>query len=196
MALGSRIYQWDPEVNLDWRRVVDLEDTVLTVTRIAVSPDGSKIAIVGDPIPRSSRKSQGGIRRKVGRSNGTERRAPSSRAARRGRREDALVLANRLKDSARREVVLIIYLYAGDHEQADSILTSIAAEERKAWAEIIALFREDLSVSYAKARKLTGDDRRQAVLGIVSRMSEVEIRGARRWKVSASFEGQGTAVTE
>ncbi len=51
MALGSRIYQWDPDVDLDWRRVVDLEDTVLTVTRIAESPDGSKIAIVGDPIP-------------------------------------------------------------------------------------------------------------------------------------------------
>ena len=51
MVLGSVIYQWDPEVDLDWRRVVDLEDTVLTVTRIAVSPDGSKIAIVGDPIP-------------------------------------------------------------------------------------------------------------------------------------------------
>ena len=51
MALGSRIYQWDPEVDGDWRRVADLADMGITVSRIAVSPDGSKIAIVGDPIP-------------------------------------------------------------------------------------------------------------------------------------------------
>ncbi len=51
MAVGSQIYQWDPELDLDWRRVADLEATMLAVTRIAVSPDGSKIAIVGDPIP-------------------------------------------------------------------------------------------------------------------------------------------------
>ena len=53
MALGSRIYQWDPEVDGDWRRVADLADMGITVSRIAVSPDGSKIAIVGDPIPES-----------------------------------------------------------------------------------------------------------------------------------------------
>ena len=51
MAVGSRIYQWDPELDVDWRGVADLGDRVLTVTGIAVSPDGSKIAIVGDPIP-------------------------------------------------------------------------------------------------------------------------------------------------
>jgi hypothetical protein len=51
MAMSSQIYQWDPEVDVDWRLVADLEDTVLTVTGLAVSPDGSKIAIVGDPIP-------------------------------------------------------------------------------------------------------------------------------------------------
>ncbi len=51
MAVGSQIYQWDPELDLDWRRVADLQATMLAVTRIAVSPDGSKIAIVGDPIP-------------------------------------------------------------------------------------------------------------------------------------------------
>ena len=51
MALGSRIYQWDPEVDGDWRRVADLADMGITVSRIAVSPDGSKIAIVRDPIP-------------------------------------------------------------------------------------------------------------------------------------------------
>jgi hypothetical protein len=51
MALGSRIYQWDPEVDRDWRRIADVTDTGITVSRIAVSPDGSMIAVVGDPIP-------------------------------------------------------------------------------------------------------------------------------------------------
>ena len=51
MALGSRIYQWDPEVDRDWRRVADVSDMGITVSRIAVSPDGSRIAVVGDPIP-------------------------------------------------------------------------------------------------------------------------------------------------
>ena len=51
MALGSRIYQWDPEVDRDWHRVADVADMEITVSRIAVSPDGSMIAIVGDPIP-------------------------------------------------------------------------------------------------------------------------------------------------
>jgi hypothetical protein len=54
MAMGSRIYQWDPEVDeagMDWRRIADLEPMGVTVSRITVSPDGSKIAIVGDLIP-------------------------------------------------------------------------------------------------------------------------------------------------
>ena len=51
MALGSLIYQWDPEVDRDWRRVADVSDMGITVSRIAVSPDGSRIAVVGDPIP-------------------------------------------------------------------------------------------------------------------------------------------------
>ena len=51
MAMGSRIYQWDPEVGGDWRRIADLEDDGITVSRIAVSPDGSTIAIVGHPLP-------------------------------------------------------------------------------------------------------------------------------------------------
>ncbi len=52
MAWASRIYQWDPEeVGGDWRRIADLAEMGVTVSRIAVSPDGSKIAIVGDPIP-------------------------------------------------------------------------------------------------------------------------------------------------
>ncbi|MCH7892072.1 MAG: hypothetical protein IH921_11280 [Gemmatimonadetes bacterium] len=51
MALGSRIYQWDPELGRNWRRIADLEDEGITVSRMAVSPDGSKIAIVGHPLP-------------------------------------------------------------------------------------------------------------------------------------------------
>jgi hypothetical protein len=51
MALGSRIYQWDPQVDRDWRRVADLAGGGITVSRMVVSPDGSMIAIVGDPIP-------------------------------------------------------------------------------------------------------------------------------------------------
>ena len=52
MALESRIYQWDPElVNGDWSRIADLEDVRITVSRITVSPDGSKVAIVGHPMP-------------------------------------------------------------------------------------------------------------------------------------------------
>jgi hypothetical protein len=51
MAFRSRIYQWDPEVDGDWRRIADLEEFGITVSRIAVSPDGSKIAIVGHPMP-------------------------------------------------------------------------------------------------------------------------------------------------
>ena len=51
MAMRSRIYQWDPEVDTNWRLIADLEETGITVSRIAVSPDGSKIAIVGHPLP-------------------------------------------------------------------------------------------------------------------------------------------------
>ncbi len=53
LASGSRIYQWDREARIDtgWRRIADLAGEGITVGRIAVSPDGSRIAIVGDPIP-------------------------------------------------------------------------------------------------------------------------------------------------
>jgi Tol biopolymer transport system component len=51
MAFGSRIYQWDSEVDFDWRGVADLADMGITIGDIAVSPDGTRIAIVGDPIP-------------------------------------------------------------------------------------------------------------------------------------------------
>ena len=50
MAIGSRIHQWDPELDADWRPVADVENMGITVSRITVSPDGSKIAIVGHPL--------------------------------------------------------------------------------------------------------------------------------------------------
>ena len=51
MASGGQIFQWDPEVDRNWRRVANLGHMRLTFSRIAVSPDGTKIAIVGLPIP-------------------------------------------------------------------------------------------------------------------------------------------------
>jgi len=75
MAQGSRIFQWDPEAMLGpeadsdpevedrrvespppfvdgWRPIADLEDMEISISRLAVSPDGSKIAIVGEPVPQ------------------------------------------------------------------------------------------------------------------------------------------------
>ena len=51
MTSGSRIYQWDSEVDRDWRRIADLADMGITLSGIAVSPDGTRIALVGDPMP-------------------------------------------------------------------------------------------------------------------------------------------------
>jgi len=51
MTWGSQIYQWDPEIGGAWQSIADLEEIGVTVGRIAVSPDGSRIAIVGQPIP-------------------------------------------------------------------------------------------------------------------------------------------------
>ncbi len=51
MAIGGQIYQWDSEVDEDWRPVADLGEKFVAISSIAVSPDGSTIAIVGDPIP-------------------------------------------------------------------------------------------------------------------------------------------------
>ncbi len=49
MATGGQILRWDPEVDADWRVMADLRHMNLIFTRIAVSPDGTKIAIVGMP---------------------------------------------------------------------------------------------------------------------------------------------------
>ena len=47
MASAGQILHWDPEVDDDWRAMADLRHMNLTFTRLAVSPDGTKIAMVG-----------------------------------------------------------------------------------------------------------------------------------------------------
>ena len=47
MASGGQILRWDPEVDADWRVMANLRHMNLIFSRIAVSPDGTKIAIVG-----------------------------------------------------------------------------------------------------------------------------------------------------
>jgi len=49
MTAGSAIYIWDPAVGGAWTQVGDLSDHNVVVTRIAVSPDGSRIALVVEP---------------------------------------------------------------------------------------------------------------------------------------------------
>jgi Tol biopolymer transport system component len=48
MAHGSRLYAWTPGAEGDWDEIADLTDVGIEITRLAVSPDGSKIAIVGE----------------------------------------------------------------------------------------------------------------------------------------------------
>jgi len=47
MASGGRIYQYNPEVDEGWREIGDFSDTGLNFSRLAASPDGSRLAIVG-----------------------------------------------------------------------------------------------------------------------------------------------------
>ena len=47
MASGGQILQWDPETDMEWRVMADLGHMNVTFTRLAVSPDGSKVALVG-----------------------------------------------------------------------------------------------------------------------------------------------------
>lgn len=49
MGTGSTLYAFDPMTDSDWREVADLAGAgVSGITRLAVSPDGARIAIVGD----------------------------------------------------------------------------------------------------------------------------------------------------
>lgn len=49
-ASGSTLYQWDPQRGGDWEAVADFAPAGLTsVTRLAVSPNGDRLAIVAVP---------------------------------------------------------------------------------------------------------------------------------------------------
>lgn len=48
-SAASRVYAWR---NGSWQQVVDLGDLGVTVSRLAVSPDGKHLAVVGEPTPR------------------------------------------------------------------------------------------------------------------------------------------------
>jgi WD40-like Beta Propeller Repeat len=47
MADGGSIYQWNPALAEGWQLIADLEGMGLDFSRLAVSPDGTKIAVVG-----------------------------------------------------------------------------------------------------------------------------------------------------
>jgi len=49
MTSGSVIYAWDPAVGGAWNQVGDLSGHNVIVTRIAISPDGARIALVVEP---------------------------------------------------------------------------------------------------------------------------------------------------
>ena len=46
-ASGGQLLQWDPEMDTGWRVMANLGHMKLTFSRIAVSPDGTQIALVG-----------------------------------------------------------------------------------------------------------------------------------------------------
>ena len=46
-ASGGRILQWDPELDEDWQLVADLTHMDVSFSRIAVSADGARLAVVG-----------------------------------------------------------------------------------------------------------------------------------------------------
>ena len=47
MADGGSIYQWNPDLAEGWQLIADLGGMGLEFSRLAVSPDGTKIAVVG-----------------------------------------------------------------------------------------------------------------------------------------------------
>lgn len=46
MGSGGKLFQYNPEVDQGWREIADFSGQGLSLSRLAVSPDGSKIAIV------------------------------------------------------------------------------------------------------------------------------------------------------
>ena len=50
MADGGSIFQWNPDLAEGWQLVADLSSMSLEFSRLAVSPDGTKIALVGQEV--------------------------------------------------------------------------------------------------------------------------------------------------
>jgi hypothetical protein len=51
-ASGTKLYQWDPQRGEDWEPIADFASAGLTtLTRLAVSPTGDRLAIVAVPAP-------------------------------------------------------------------------------------------------------------------------------------------------
>lgn len=49
MGSGNRLFALDPATDAEWREVADLTDRGISgITRLAVSPDGTRIAVVGE----------------------------------------------------------------------------------------------------------------------------------------------------
>lgn len=52
MGSGSRLFAFDPATDTEWREVADLSAAgIAGITRLAVSPDGTRIAVVGEDAP-------------------------------------------------------------------------------------------------------------------------------------------------
>jgi hypothetical protein len=49
MGSGSKLFAWRPESTGGWREIADLAPQRVRITRVAVSPDGSHIALVVEP---------------------------------------------------------------------------------------------------------------------------------------------------
>jgi hypothetical protein len=49
MSQGAKLYQWGGARDRRWREVLDLSPRGIDITRIAVSPAGDRVAIVGEP---------------------------------------------------------------------------------------------------------------------------------------------------
>jgi hypothetical protein len=49
MSQGAKLYQWGGGRDRRWREILDLSARGIDITRIAVSPAGDRIAIVGEP---------------------------------------------------------------------------------------------------------------------------------------------------
>ena len=48
MGHESRVYGWSPVSGTGWQAIGDFSDLGISITRLAVSPDGSQIAMVGE----------------------------------------------------------------------------------------------------------------------------------------------------